>query len=204
MELNEALSQIAEIRGQLQQARVFRGYRSATTAFSGLVALVTAALQPAWAGDPRGGLVPYLLLWGGAALLCIVVVGATMAVRCVRIDSALQQQITLLALQQFLPCLAAGALLTFVVARFAPESAWMLPGLWAILFSLGVFASRTLLPRPVVAVAGYYLLAGLLCLAVGHGDAAFSPWAMGLTFGLGQFLAAGVLYLTLERRRVGK
>jgi hypothetical protein len=26
----------------------------------------------------------------------------------------------------------------------------------------------------------------------------FSPWAMGLPFGVGQFFAAGVLYRTLE------
>jgi hypothetical protein len=29
---------------------------------------------------------------------------------------------------------------------------------------------------------------------------AFSPWAMGLTFGIGQLLAAAVLYWNLERR----
>jgi hypothetical protein len=38
----------------------------------------------------------------------------------------------------------------------------------------------------------------LTCLAVARGDAAFSPWAMGLPFGVGQFLAAAVLYRTLE------
>jgi hypothetical protein len=36
-------------------------------------------------------------------------------------------------------------------------------------------------------------------LALGQGEAALSPWAMGLPFGAGQMLAAAVLYRTLER-----
>ena len=75
----------------------------------------------------------------------------------------------------------------------------MLPGLWAILFSLGVFASFRLLPRPTYWVGVYYLMAGACCLAWAQGEAAFSPWAMGLTFGIGQFLAAAILYWNLER-----
>ena len=39
MELREALTQIAEIRQQMARGEVFRGYRAATTAFSGVVAL---------------------------------------------------------------------------------------------------------------------------------------------------------------------
>jgi len=76
----------------------------------------------------------------------------------------------------------------------------MLPGLWAVCFSLGIFASRTLLPRGIAPVAGYYLIAGCMNLVLARGPAAFSPWAMGLTFGVGQLLAAAVLYWNLERR----
>ena len=74
----------------------------------------------------------------------------------------------------------------------------MLPGLWQILFSLGVFASCRLLPRAMFLVATFYMACGLATLATARGDAAFSPWAMGLPFGVGQWLAAAVLYRTLE------
>ena len=70
----------------------------------------------------------------------------------------------------------------------------MLPGLWQILFSLGIFASCRLLPRATFGVAVFYLASGLTCLALARGDAAFSPWAMGFPFGVGQLLAAAVLY----------
>jgi len=73
-------------------------------------------------------------------------------------------------------------------------------GLWAMLFSLGIFASFRLLPRATFWVAVYYLMASAFCLAWGQGEWAYSPWAMGLTFGVGQLLAAAVLYWTLERQ----
>lgn len=199
MQLDEALAQISEIRQQMAQSQVFRGYRSATTAFTAVVAVLAAAAQGRWVPDPVQHLNAYLLVWCAAALLSIVVVGVEMAVRSRRSGSSLQRQITLVVIDQFAPSLAAGALLTFVVAQYARGAGWMLPGLWAILFSLGLFASRRFMPRGVFVIAGYYLLAGLVCLSLDPGTAALSPWTMGLTFGAGQLLTAVFLYWTLER-----
>jgi len=139
-------------------------------------------------------------LWISAAALSATVAGVEMAWRARRSRSRAQGQITLLAVEQFLPCLVAGAMLTYVLLHYAPQSLWMLPGLWAILFSLGGYASCRLLPRPMFWAAGYYLIAGLLCLIWGQGRAAFSPWSVGLTFGFGQLLTAAILYWTLERK----
>ncbi len=47
--------------------------------------------------------------------------------------------------------------MTVVLLRAAPESLWMLPGLWQIFYSLGIFASCRLLPRPTFWVAVFYL-----------------------------------------------
>jgi hypothetical protein len=69
----------------------------------------------------------------------------------------------------------------------------MLPGLWEISFSLGVFASARFLPRPVFAVGLWYLICGLTCLAVESGPRMLSPWEMGIPFGIGQLLVAAVL-----------
>ena len=75
---------------------------------------------------------------------------------------------------------------------------WLLPGVWMILFALGVFASRRLLPRSVFAVGAYYLLAGLSVLLMERG-AQLQPSVMGSIFGAGQLFAAVILYFTLER-----
>jgi hypothetical protein len=66
-------------------------------------------------------------------------------------------------------------------------------------FSLGIFASSRFLPPAILWIGVFYLAAGLVCLAVSQGEAALSPWTMGLPFGTGQLLTAGVLYWNLER-----
>ena len=70
----------------------------------------------------------------------------------------------------------------------------MLPGLWQIFYSLGLFAACRSLPRPMRAAAAWYLVAGLASLAFASEANALSPWAMALPFGIGQFLMAALLY----------
>jgi hypothetical protein len=200
MELQEALTQISEIRQQMARTEVFRGYRALPVAFSGVLAVLAGLAQAVWIPDPPQQVAAYLGLWIGTAVVGALTAGIEMALRSRGPDATLRRGITWLAVEQFVPCLATGGLLTLVLVRTAPETLWMLPGLWQILFGLGVFASCRLLPRATFGVAVFYLVAGLASLTFAQGDAAFSPWAMGLPFGVGQFFAAGVLYRTLERR----
>ncbi|HEX8915864.1 MAG TPA: hypothetical protein VF796_26145 [Humisphaera sp.] len=199
MRLHDALNQIAEIRQQMARAQVFRGYRSATTAFSAVMALVAAGLQYKWFGPgPRDAQIDALWVWLAAAGVSLAVVGAEMALRYRRSGaSPLARETTLLAVEQFAPCLVAGATLTYGVVEWAGNSINLLPAIWCTLFGLGVFASRRLLPRGTFAVGAWYLLAGMACVAV-RTQVPFSA-QMAVAFGGGQLLAAGVLYWTLER-----
>lgn len=199
MELQEALAQVSEIRLQIARSEAFRGYRSATAGFSALLALAAALLQPVFVPAPEHDPGAYLTLWIAAAGVSVAVTAIEMAARCRRSESPINSRTTWMAVEQFLPCVIAGGVLTAVLALYAVDSLWMLPGLWGILFSLGIFASRRLLPRAVIWVAVYYLVCGAVALALAQGSRAFSPWAMGITFGGGQSFAAIVLYVTLER-----
>lgn len=199
MELREALTQITEIRLQLARTEVFRGYRAMPVAFSGVVALAAGLVQARTIADPMGDIGAYLSLWIGAAVISGAAAGLEMIIRARNAASPMTRELTWLALEQFCPSLVAGALLTIVLVRAAPESLWMLPGLWQVVYSLGIFASCRLLPRETFWVAAFYLVTGLIALALSRGEAALSPWAMALPFGVGQFLAAAVLYTTLER-----
>jgi hypothetical protein len=199
MELREALEQISEIRQRMARGQVFRGYRSVTTAFTAILAVATSVVQAKWVPRPERDVDDYLWLWCVAALLSLVVVGTEMAVRAVRSGSALNRQMTMLAVDQFVPSLIAGALVTYAIGKFAGDTVWIMPGIWSVLFSLGIFASRRFLPRGVGFVGGFYLMAGLVCLAVGRSGVTLRPWTMAAVFGTGQLLAAGVLWWTLER-----
>jgi len=199
MELRDALNQIAAIRQQVARTEVFRGYRALPTAFSGLLAFATAGLQTVWVPDPTRHLAAYLALWIVAALLSVFATAWEMLCRLRRSSSTLERAKIGVAVSQFSPCLLAGGLLMLVLVRFAPDGVWMLPGLWAMFFGLGLFASWRFVPHAVVWPGAFYLVAGLACLVLAQGDAALSPWAMGLPFGVGQLLTAGVLYWSLER-----
>jgi hypothetical protein len=200
MELQEALGQISEIRAQMARTQTFGGFRSLTVGFSGLLGVAAAVVQANRIPQPADHVWDYVDLWFGVAVISLLVVGVELVYRYSTAQSTLRRRLTVLAIQQFVPCLVAGAALTAVIVLVAQESAWMIPGLWAIVFSLGVFASARLLPRPTFFVGVHYLVSGIVCLIFGKGPSALSPWMMAGTFGLGQLLAAGILYYTLERR----
>ena len=199
MELRDALTQISEIRTQMARSEVFRGYRSVPVAFSGLLAIAAAGFQAFWIPAPAAALGHYLLLWIGVALCSALAAGVEMVIRSQQTHSPLAREITWLAIEHFLPAIVTGALLTCVLTVSAPETVWMLPGLWSILFSLGLFASCRLLPGEIFWAGAHYLVAGVLCLVLAKGNAALSPWAMAAPFGAGQLLIAAILYWKLER-----
>jgi len=200
MELQDALTQISDIRRQMARAHVFRGYRAATAAASGVIALLAAVIQHQLAPNPFQDVVAYLTIWGSAAFISLLLVGVEIATRHMRSGSVLQRELSLATIECLTPSLVAGALLTLALVAYARSGMWLLPGLWAILFSLGLFSCRRVMPVGIVIPAGYYLLAGLLCITVTQGASAFSPWSMVWTFGVGQFLTASVLFWMRERR----
>jgi len=81
-----------------------------------------------------------------------------------------------------------------MLLRYVPAALWMLPAIWQLIFSLGVFSSCRFLPRPMLAAGTWYLLTSLVCLAFGD-SRTLSPWAMGISFGVGQLLVAGILFI---------
>jgi len=192
-ELNKALGDISSIRRQVARTTEFRGYGPATLAATGLFALVAAGVQSLWIPSPAGHISEYVGLWFATALVSAVLAGVHMYTRSRRIHSGLSDEMIHMAVEQFLPAVGAGLLLTLVVLRAAPELAWMLPGLWQVIFSLGIFASRRFLPRPIVSTGVWYLMTGLLCVGLA-GTRALSPWAMAIPFGVGQLLVAGILF----------
>jgi hypothetical protein len=199
MELRQALLQIEEIRASIARTETFTGSRSPTVALTGLLAFVAAGLQRIWLPSPIDRPLSWVGLWVTVAAVNFALVLCEMLSRCLRARSPHAWTLTRLALLQFCPCLIAGGGLTAVIAIRSPDLAWFLPGLWSILFSLGLFASGGLLPKPIYLVACYYLAAGVSVLMLELARPSLAWWTMGATFGIGQFLVASVLYCCLER-----
>jgi hypothetical protein len=195
-DLHRALADITAIRGQIARGTEFRGYGPAALIVTAVLALSAAAAQAHWIGNPLRAIGAYLALWIVTATLCVVVVGIETVRRTRRMHDGLADDMLRAAVESFMPAAVAGVPLTLVLLHAAADELWMLPGLWQILFSLGVFASCRSLPRPMITVALWYLATGLGCLALANGSDALSPWAMGLPFFGGQLLAAVLLKLS--------
>ena len=193
-DLERALADITAIRSQMARGTQFRGYGPATIAATGVLTILAGGAQALWLPEPAADIAGYLILWVVVAAVSAIMIGVEMVARARRMHSGLADEMLYTAVEQFMPAAVAGTLLTVVLARSAPQSAWMLPGLWQIVFALGVFASCRTLPRPIFAAGAWYLAAGLANLAFANAGNALSPWAMAVPYGVGQLYIAAVLY----------
>jgi len=196
-DLHKALGDISSIRKQLANTTEFRGYGPATLAATSGFAALAAVAQAYWVPDPVHHLAAYLAVWVATAIVCASLTGVQMYTRTRRMHSGLSDEMLRMAVVQFLPSAGAGLLLTSVLVYFVPAVSWMLPGLWQVIFSIGIFSSCRFLPRAMSAAGAWYLATGLGCLSLA-GSRALSPWTMGAAYGVGQLLVAGVLFLNAE------
>ena len=192
-DLHKALGDISSMRRQMARSTEFRGYGPATLAATAGFAILASLAQSRWVPRPAEHVGTYLSIWIWTALASAALIGIQMQTRSRRMHSGLADEMIRMAVEQFLPSAVAGALITFVVVRYVPSAAWMLPGLWQVIFCLGVFSSCRFLPRPMVTAGIWYMVTGMICLSIGD-SRALSPWAMGIPYGFGQLLVASILF----------
>lgn len=191
-DLQRALVDIREIRKQVAGQTQFRGYGPLAMLGSAVLAFVAVAMQPFYVPDPTHMPVHYLKLWCVTAIAALLLSAITVHTRTRRMHSGLSDEMIRMAAEQFVPVLVAGFLVTLVIVFRVPQVVWMLPGLWQILFSLGIFASCRSLPRAMLAPACWFLCTGVACLSLGNARA-LAPVCMGVPFVVGHIFLAAVL-----------
>ena len=202
MDLTNALDRLDEIHAQLAKGEVFRGYRPIPVALSGVIGLAAGWLQPRVlpASDDGTG---FLWFWLSVAALNLAIIGGVIVAGYARVPEPFARRHTRQVVGQFVPCLAAGAAVSLSLPALDPGLVRLLPGLWALLLGLGIFASRPYLARATGWVALYFVLAGSALLAFPTADLAWLGALHGTLFGVGLLAAAGVLHLDLPRRERG-
>ncbi len=198
-DLRGAINDLALIREHVARYSQFEGFGPVTLSVTGLLALIVAATQGLWLNEPRSHAVEFITEWYITAGLSVIIIGIEVLFRSRRVHGRMAIPLMQQAAKHFCPALVAGGLLTVALLRADPASAWMLPGLWEIVFSFGAFAMAPMLPKPMFAVGAWYLLCGLVCIQIGHVDP-LSGWTMGIPFGVGQLLVAAIL---VARERFG-
>jgi hypothetical protein len=189
--LSQALTDIRSIRRQVAQTTEFRGYGPATLFTTAILAAITGVIQSHWLPGPVEHSALYVALWLSAGIVCAALIVTQMLTRSNRLHSGMADEMIRIAVAQFLPAAAAGALLPFVLLHVSLTVCWLLPGLWQIIFSLGVFASCRSLPRPMLLVGIWFLLTGFSCLALGDARA-LSPLTMSVPYAVGMALTGAI------------
>ena len=194
---SRALEQIAEIHQQLAKTEIYRGWRSLPVACSAVIGFAAAAwpAAPGSHADAWG----FTVYWLAVGVVALVVGCSEIVWHYVARATPAERRRSRQVVGQFLPALVAGAIATGAVVRLNPALIGLLPGLWALLFGVAIFAARPFVPRESGWVALYYWTAGLVLLWRAPDTAFVSPWAVGGTFGVGQLFAAAALYWSVER-----
>jgi hypothetical protein len=194
MEVRQALADLAEVRGRLATVQRFEGYSGTAAIASGLVAIVAGLAQAVLAPQPQtpAELRTYLTIW----LTCLgfalaINYGAIVAWRVRNPGAQAGVQFRTVGMS-ILPAIAAGGVITLALSvRGLYE---LLPGMWCAAYALGLFASRSLVPRDVVVVAvGFGAIATALFLLPGIHPLAW--FIMPVAFGTGQ-IAIGTMVRT--------
>ena len=201
MRIEKALEQISEIHEHLAKSQMFRGYRAVPAALSGVLAIAAAWIQPLLISD--NGAFLYVAYWTIVAVLALLIAGGSVIYAYIRETDPHARQRTVTVVGQMTPSLTVGVILTTAfLLMLENRLVCFLPAVWALLYGLGISASKPFLPRMMGWVSVFYILCGCILLLFALADAPHkpSPWETGIPFGAGQVFFGMVLYWNLERK----
>lgn len=192
MDLQRALSDLAEVRDRLAHVQRFEGYSGPAAFASGLAALVAGYVQFTVAPMPATptALRAYVVIWMTCLAIGLVLNYGAVAVWILkhRGPGALSQFRT--AARSIAPSVVLGGALT--VALLDHSVYGLLPGTWFALYALGLYASRGAIPPATLPVTLAFSALALIFLVTHLSAYSLAWWVMPLGFGAGQ-LAIGTL-----------
>lgn len=200
MDVRQAMADLAEVRGRLATIQRFDGYSGPAAIASGLVAIGAGFIQGWLAPQPHssGDRYAYLVIWL-TCLCCALVInyGAILVWRTRNRGPQAAMQFRTVGMS-IVPAIAAGGVVTLALVFRGLEE--LLPGMWCATYALGLFASRAMVPRDVVAVAVAFGAAAAVLLLTPHLNP-LAWWIMPAAFGVGQILIGAIVLADLARER---
>jgi hypothetical protein len=198
MDVSQALADLAEVRSRLAAVQRFRGLSGGAAAASGLAAVLAGAYQLFFLPYPAtpSEVSRYVTLWTAVLVFALAANYGAILLWLVRHWSSRARSELRTVGMTIAPSILAGGVFTLVFLQ--RDLVGLLPGTWCVCYALGLLASRAMVPRGVLAVAGLFAAAGV-ALLFEHDIAALRWWVMPITFGFGQ-LAIGALIAHDEMR----
>jgi hypothetical protein len=194
MEIEQALSDLAEVRDRLVTVQRFEGYSAVAAIASGIVAIAAGCVQFLWAPIPTTADAHhrYVAIWMTCLAVALALNYGAVALWVVRHRGPGTTSRFRSAARSIAPSVVVGGLLT--VALIDRSAYALLPGTWFALYSLGLFASRSAVPDSTFVVTlGFAALAALFLVSPLQGTA-LAWWVMPLGFGIGQIAVGWLIW----------
>lgn len=194
--LHQAMREVRELKRHILTKQRFKGYSGRARALGGCAALAAALLLR---GEHfTNELVSVLTLWGVVLAFSLSLNYGALVYWFLYDEEVDRDWQSLKPALEVLPAFAVGGALTVaMVQRGCPE---LLPGMWMCLYGLANLASRHVLPRRIMWVGGWYLIAGAVCL-IAPAWAWSQPLAMGVAFFIGEWLGGLALHYDEDEGR---
>jgi hypothetical protein len=194
LRLEKAISDLQWIHEQIRFSERANCFRPGMISVVGFFAILAGVLQPYVASQTMNEPWSFFVYWVSIACLILVIVGLQIGWRyCFHAGDRERWQARQ-SILDFSPCIMVGGVFSMALMLSAPEHASLLPAFWSSCFALGIFSTRHRLPESMLIAAGFYVLASIVCLRVATSGSPFTPWTVSMTFGIGHFLTAGILY----------
>lgn len=192
-EVEDALSQIAQIRAQLAIGTRFRGYAPEVLFVAAGLSMLAALVQMVWPERFATDALGYVTYWGTVLGGIGMLVFAEAIPRTRNHHGEAAIRLLGSSLRLILPFAAAQAVIALVVCRYAPESTWLVPGLWLIVTALLASSAVPNLPSAILWVALWYFISGVAVLLAAGRSHTLTPWMLGAPFALGNLAIALIL-----------
>jgi hypothetical protein len=197
MELQRALSDLAEVRERLAHLQRFEGYSGAAAGASGIGALVAAAVQQRLVPFPRtaDAFHTYLAIWLGCLAVALVLNYGAAAAWLLKHRAPGERSRFRTAAISIAPSIVLGGALSLALIDHGAYT--LLPGTWFAFYAIGLFASRGAIPGSTMAITVGFAALALVFLATPLAVGALAWWVMPIGFGIGQL---GIGYLIWRER----
>jgi hypothetical protein len=192
VDLQRALSDLAEVRDRLAAVQRFEGYSGPAAAISGFAALIAGVVQFRIAPLPStsAALHVYVEIWMSCLAVALALNYGTVAAWVLKNRGPGAQSQFRSAARSIAPSVVLGGAITLALLDHAAYA--VLPGTWFALYALGLFASRGVIPTSTLPITFAFAALALVFLITPLAQVALAWWVMPLGFGVGQ-VAIGYL-----------